>query len=58
VIVVAFVDAFLADNLSNVLGLLFILALLALIASLIVFLREIFLGVSTAELTRRIAPPA
>lgn len=58
VIVVAFVDAFLAANLSSALGVLFILALLALVASLMVFLREIFLGVSTAQLTRRIAPPA
>ena len=53
VIVVAFVDAFLAANLATVLGVLFIFALLALIASLLVFLREIFLGVRTAELTRR-----
>jgi hypothetical protein len=53
VIVVAFVDAFLAANLSNGLGVLFILALLALIASLLVFLREIFLGVSTSQLARR-----
>jgi hypothetical protein len=53
VIVVAFVDAFLAANLSTVLGVLFIFALLALIASLLVFLREIFLGVRTSDLTRR-----
>jgi len=52
VIVVAFVDAFLAANLSNALGVLFILALIALIASLLVFLREIFLGVRTSQLTR------
>lgn len=48
-IAVAFIDAFLAANLARVLGVLFIVAMLALIASLLVFLREIFLGVSSAR---------
>ena len=48
-IAVAFMDAFLAANLARVLGVLFIVAMLALIACLLVFLREIFLGVSSAR---------
>ncbi len=52
-IAVAFIDAFLAANLARVLGVLFIVAMLALIASLLVFLREIFLGVSSARRSMR-----
>lgn len=50
VIVTAFVDAFLTASLTSLLGLLFIVAMLALIGSLLIFLREIFLGVSTTRL--------
>ena len=59
-IVVAFVDAFLAMNLSRVLGALFVAAMLALIASLLVFLREIFLAVNFTRQTIPLkqAPPA
>lgn len=42
----AFVGAFVATELSRVLGVLFVLAMLALIGSLGIFLREIFLAVS------------
>ena len=52
VIVTAFVDAFLAVNLTSTLGVMFILAMLALIASLLCFLREVVLGVSTTRLRR------
>ena len=53
-IALAFVDAFLASNLARGLGVLFVLAMIALIGSLIMFLREIFLAVSTAtRATRR-----
>ena len=47
-IALAFVDAFLATNLARGLGVLFVLAMFALIGSLLMFLREIFLAVSTA----------
>ena len=47
-IAVAFADAFLALNLAKGLGALFILAMLALIGALLLFLREIFLTVSDA----------
>lgn len=53
VIVIAFIDAFVALNFSNTLGVLFILAMLSLIASLLIFLREIFLGVTTTQLRQR-----
>jgi Protein of unknown function (DUF2721) len=49
VITVAFVDAFLAVNLAKLMGALFVLAMLALIASLVAFLREIFLAVTSAR---------
>ena len=52
VIVTAFVDAFLTASLTSLLGLMFIVAMLALIGSLLTFLREIFLGVSTTRLRR------
>ena len=45
-IAVAFIDAFIAANLAKVLGVLFVLAMLALIGALIVFLREIFIAVT------------
>ena len=48
-IAVAFIDAFLAMNLAKFLATLFVLAMLALIASLLAFLREIFLAVSSAR---------
>ena len=50
-IIVAFVDAFLAINLSRLVGVLFILAMIAFIGGLIVFLREIFLAVASTRKT-------
>ena len=44
-IAVAFLDAFVGANLAKVLGVLFVLAMLALIGALTVFLREIFIAV-------------
>ena len=48
-IAVAFIDAFLAANLAKEIGALFVLAMLALIGCLTVFLREIFLAVTSAR---------
>jgi len=48
-IAVAFIDAFLAVNLAQTIGALFVLAMLALVACLVVFLREIFLAVTSAR---------
>lgn len=48
-IAVAFVDAFVALDLSKFIGLLFIGAMVAFILSLMVFLREIFLAVASAR---------
>jgi hypothetical protein len=48
-IAVAFVDAFINIDLSKFIGLLFIGAMVAFIFSLLVFLREIFLAVSSAR---------
>ena len=48
-IAVAFIDAFLAINLARFLATLFVLAMLALIGCLVVFLREIFLAVTSAQ---------
>jgi uncharacterized protein DUF2721 len=48
-IAVAFVDAFIAIDMSKFIGLLFIAAMLAFILSLMVFLREIFLAVTSAR---------
>jgi CBS domain containing-hemolysin-like protein len=48
-IAVAFVDAFIAIDLSKFIGLLFIAAMVSFIVSLLVFLREIFLAVSSAR---------
>ena len=52
-IAVAFIDAFLAVNLARLMGALFVLAMLALIVSLVAFLREIFLAVTSARLAMR-----
>jgi hypothetical protein len=48
-IAVAFVDAFINIDLSKFIGLLFIGAMVAFIFSLLVFLREIFLAVTSAR---------
>jgi len=48
-IAVAFVDAFINVDLSKFIGLLFMAAMLAFILSLMVFLREIFLAVTSAR---------
>ncbi|HEY6239557.1 MAG TPA: DUF2721 domain-containing protein [Burkholderiales bacterium] len=48
-IAVAFVDAFIAIDLSKFIGLLFIAAMVAFIFSLLVFLREIYLAVTSAR---------
>lgn len=45
-IAAAFVGAFVSVNLSSTIGALFVLAVLALIACLLLFLREIFLAVN------------
>jgi len=50
---VAFVDAFLVANLAKMIGALFVMAMLALIVALIVFLREIFLAVTSARRAMR-----
>jgi hypothetical protein len=47
-IAAAFLGAFVAVDLSKLLGALFVMAMLALVAALTVFLREIFLAVSSA----------
>jgi hypothetical protein len=43
----AFIDAFISADLSKTIAVLFILAMLALVASLAIFLREIFLSVNS-----------
>ena len=48
-IIVAFIDAFMSVNLAKFVGMLFVMAMLAFIGSLIVFLREIFLAVSNTR---------
>jgi len=48
-IAVAFVDAFINVDLSKFIGLLFIGAMVAFIFSLLIFLREIFLAVTSAR---------
>jgi len=45
----AFIDALIAADLSTLVAMLFVLAMLALIGSLGAFLREIFLGVNTVR---------
>jgi hypothetical protein len=46
-IAMAFMDALLSADLSQVVAILFVLAMVALIGSLSLFLREIYLGVNT-----------
>jgi len=46
-IAIAFIDALIAMNLAQLVAILFVLAMLALIGSLGLFLREIYLGVNT-----------
>jgi hypothetical protein len=46
-IAIAFIDALIATDLSQLVAILFVLAMLALIGSLGLFLREIYLGVNT-----------
>ena len=46
-IIVAFVDAFVAANYSKLIAALFAMAMMAFIGGLVMFLREIFLAVST-----------
>ena len=46
-IAIAFLDALIAANLAKVIAVLFVMAMLALIGSLALFLREIYLGVNT-----------
>ena len=46
-IAIAFVDALITVNLSKLVAVLFVLGMLALIGSLALFLREIYLGVNT-----------
>jgi len=48
-IAVAFVDAFIEFDLSKFIGMMFIGAMVAFILSLLVFLREIFLAVTSAR---------
>ena len=48
-IIVAFIDAFMSVNLATIVGVLFIMAMLAFIGSLVVFLREIFLAVANTR---------
>lgn len=46
-IAIAFIDALITYNLSRLIAVLFVLGMLALIGSLALFLREIYLGVNT-----------
>ena len=48
-IAAAFLGAFVSADLSRLLGALFVLAMMALVAALAVFLREIFLAVTSAS---------
>jgi Protein of unknown function (DUF2721) len=48
-IAIAFIDALIASDLSQVVAVLFVLAMLALIGSLGLFLREVYLGVNTVS---------
>jgi len=52
-IAIAFVDALVTVDLGQLVAILFVLAMLALIGSLSVFLREIFLGVNTPRCSIR-----
>lgn len=53
-IVSAFVGAFVAVSLTQLMGALFVLAMFALVACLLLFLREIFLAVSTRRYVPRV----
>jgi len=46
-IALAFVDAYVAQDFGKLIAVLFILAMLALIASLVIFMREIFLSLNS-----------
>jgi len=46
-IISAFVEHFLGLNLANLIGALFVLAMLALVGALLAFLREVFLAIRT-----------
>ena len=46
-IAIAFLDALITSDLSELVAILFVLAMIALIGSLALFLREIYLGVNT-----------
>ena len=48
-IIVAFIDAFLSVNLAKFVGVLFVMAMVAFIGCLILFLREIFLAVASTR---------
>ena len=48
-IAIAFLDALIASDLSQAIAILFMLAMLALIGSLALFMREVYLGVNTAS---------
>ena len=48
-IIVAFFDAFVTANLSKTIALLFAAAMMAFIGGLVMFLREIFLGISAPK---------
>ena len=48
-IVVAFFDAFVKLDLTKFIGALFVLAMMAFISALVVFLREIFLAVNSTH---------
>jgi uncharacterized protein DUF2721 len=52
-IAIAFVDALVEVHFAQLIAILFVLAMLALIGSLTVFLREIFLGVNTPRCSVR-----
>jgi hypothetical protein len=52
-IAIAFLDALITADLSQLVAILFVLAMVALIGSLSIFLREIFLGVNTARVAIR-----
>jgi hypothetical protein len=48
-IAITFIDAFLAVDLSRVVGVLFVVAMFAFIGSLIIFLREIFVAINNTR---------
>jgi hypothetical protein len=54
IIASAFIDAFLAINLSSWIAALFVLAMLAFISGLAAFLREIFLAVQSTRASMRL----